>query len=312
MSPERLNIEEKSLMRHRLSLVQLEAFVRVAQARNFRAAAQGLNVSQPALTRSIKIVEEALGTKVFDRTAHGVELTPNGEMLLPVAERILAELDGSFSDLAQHISGVVGRITIAVLPSVGATILPGWIESFQGSEQRYQFIIHDVRETILLDMLKSGQVDFAISSRPVNSPELIFSPLLKDEFVLVCTRDHDLARLPSASWSVFAEHPFIAGTRDTSVRAICEAMFGREGIPVVPKYETANWSVGGQLVARKLGISAMPKLVLGLTDMARLTTIPLEPTIARSIGALTRSGRTLSAAVRLFLAHAVRHSDDAD
>jgi DNA-binding transcriptional LysR family regulator len=111
-------------------LVQLEAFVQVARTSNFRAAARELNVSQPALTRSIRIVEEALGTTLFDRTAHGVELTPNGRMLLPIAERILSELDDSFSDLAQYIKGAVGRITIAVLPSIGA---PSWWRVFRAA-----------------------------------------------------------------------------------------------------------------------------------------------------------------------------------
>jgi DNA-binding transcriptional LysR family regulator len=292
----------------RLTLVQLEAFVQVAKARNFHGAARELNVSQPALTRSIKIVEDALGTKLFDRTPHGVDLTPNGKMLLPIAERILSELDDSFSDLAQHIKGAVGRISIAVLPSIGVSILPELVESFQGGNRQFQFIIQNISEIPLLDMLASGQVDFAIALRPLSAEGLDFIPLLEDEFALVCSRDHVLAGRPSVDWTVFADHPVIMGTRDTGVRMICDGVFSREGMSVVAAYETANWSVGGQLIARNLGISAMPRLALALTDMSRLTTVPLKPAVTRSIGILTRSGRTLSTAAQLFLSHVIQNS----
>jgi DNA-binding transcriptional LysR family regulator len=298
-------------MRLRLTLVQLEAFVQVARTSNFRAAAKELNISQPALTRSIKIVEQALGTQLFDRTTHGVELTPNGKMLLPIAERILSELDDSFSDLAQYIKGAVGRITIAVLPSIGVSILPELVESFQGGGRQFQFIIQNVTEIPLLDLLASGQVDFAIALQPSNSQGLNFIPLREDELVLVCSPGHILAGLPSVSWKVFAEHPVITGTSDTSVRTICDDLFRRERISVAPAYETANWSVGGRLVARNLGISAMPTLALNLTDMSHLTTVPLNPVVTRSIGILTRSGRTLSTAAQLFLSHVIQRTKGA-
>jgi LysR family transcriptional regulator, carnitine catabolism transcriptional activator len=294
-------------MRLRLTLVQLEAFVHVAHAKSFRAAAATLNVTQPALTRSIKIVEEELGTRLFDRMPHGVDVTPDGLKLLPIAERILAELDDSFSDLALHIKGAVGRIAIAVLPSIGVTILPDLVQSFQKGGRHFQFIIQNVSEAPLLDLLESGRVDFAISLRPTNLAGMEFTLLLEDRFVLVCSRDHALAGLPEVPWSVFGQHPVVAGTRDTSVRTICDAVFSREGIAVIPACEIADWSLGGRLVARNLGISAMPITALALTDMSPLATVALKPVVSRSIGILTRSGRSLSTAARLFLSHVTKN-----
>jgi DNA-binding transcriptional LysR family regulator len=76
-------------VRKGLTLSQLEAFMHVAQMLSFRAAAKALNVSQPALTRTIKLAEERLQTQLFDRDKRNIELTPSGKKLLPIARRIL-------------------------------------------------------------------------------------------------------------------------------------------------------------------------------------------------------------------------------
>lgn len=76
-------------MRVDITLQQLEAFVEVAKTTNFRAAAQALHVSQPALSRTVRIVEDLVGARLFDRDTRHVELTPAGRELLPIALRIL-------------------------------------------------------------------------------------------------------------------------------------------------------------------------------------------------------------------------------
>ena len=99
-------------MRINLTLQQLQSFAEVAQRCNFREAAAALNVSQPALSRTIRMAEEALGTRLFDRDTRRVQLTPAGRELRPIAQRILAEFHGAFSDLAGFLAGRSGQVAV--------------------------------------------------------------------------------------------------------------------------------------------------------------------------------------------------------
>src|SRR5215218_6694371 len=104
-------------MRIRLTLAQLEAFLHVAEHGSFRGAARTLSISQPALSRTIRLTEEALQTRLFDRDKRRAKLAPAGEELLPIARRILREFEDSFTELSHFIRGGTGRVTIAALPA---------------------------------------------------------------------------------------------------------------------------------------------------------------------------------------------------
>jgi DNA-binding transcriptional LysR family regulator len=92
-------------MRINVTPQQLNCFLRISEAGSFSAAAKQLGVSQPALSRTIRLIEEALGTRLFDRDTRNVMLTPAGLELRPIAGRLLAEFQGAFGELAQFIAG---------------------------------------------------------------------------------------------------------------------------------------------------------------------------------------------------------------
>ncbi len=100
-------------MRMKVTLHQLEVFLSVAELRSFTEAGRTLNVSQPALSRTIRQIEDGVGARLFDRDTRNVELTPAGRELAPIARRILGEFEGAFSELAQFVEGRSGRVTVA-------------------------------------------------------------------------------------------------------------------------------------------------------------------------------------------------------
>src|SRR5260370_11388716 len=109
------------------TLRELEAFLGVARLGNFTRAAKALHMSQPALTVRIRHLEDALGVRLLDRTTRSVALTQIGREFLPVVARVLGEIDAvsvNARDVAGRRRGVV---TVAALPSVAATLLPGLI-----------------------------------------------------------------------------------------------------------------------------------------------------------------------------------------
>lgn len=116
-------------MRNSLTLKQMAALVAIAEQGNFSAAADHLHVSQPALSRTVRLAEEGLGTRIFDRDTRSVSLTPEGEELLPIARRILGEFNDSMGELFQFMEGKRGRVRVSAVPSVAQSLLLG-VSSF--------------------------------------------------------------------------------------------------------------------------------------------------------------------------------------
>jgi LysR family transcriptional regulator, carnitine catabolism transcriptional activator len=290
-------------MRINLSPPQLAAFLHVARTGSFSEAAALQHVSQPALSRTIRVIEEVVGHRLFDRTTRSVELTPAGRELRPIAERMVAEFDSAFGELAQFIEGRRGRIVVAGLPSICAVLLPGAIARFQATHPAVDFLIRDGLSGTVVDAVTDGHADIGLTVGPLPAEQLSYRPLLADEFGLVCRADDVLARHASVPWSVFETRPFIAMNPASSVRSMTDAAFLQGGIAVRPLYECAFLGTTGNLVAAGVGISALPRLTLPLVGAAGLVWRPLvQPSLQRSLGVLTRLGRSLSPAAAQFLA----------
>src|SRR5258706_1519836 len=126
-------------MRTPLTLHQLEAFVRVADASSFSRASEILNVSQPALSRTIKSAEDVLRVRLFDRDTRSVRLTAAGSEFLPIARRVISEFESSLGELAEFLSGRRGRIVVATIPSIGTCFLAATLREFAKLNRGVEF-----------------------------------------------------------------------------------------------------------------------------------------------------------------------------
>ncbi len=289
-------------MRVPLSLQQLEAFVEVARTANFRQAAVNLHVSQPALSRTIRLAEEALDTRLFDRDTRHVDLTPSGRELLPIAQRILQDFDSGFSELGQFLEGRRGHITVVTLPSVGVAWLVPAIATFRKKFPQVGFTMLEGPDQALRAALMEGRADFAVTMRPKQQEPYRYTHLLDDPFIALCRKDHPVANRKKVHWSAFAAEPFLSAASSSSIRPITDAAFlrGRQAVPDGLEYPSIP--AVAAMVRAGLGITAIPQLSLNLLDMQDLTTVSLVgPVMTRPIGVVTRAGRSLSPVARAFI-----------
>jgi DNA-binding transcriptional LysR family regulator len=298
-------------MKINITLQQLEAFAEVAKISNFRAVAQTLHVSQPALSRTIRLIEERMGVRLFDRDTRHVEITPAGLELLPIALRILENFNGSFSELSQFLEGRSGHVTIAALPSIGVALLPDAIVALSKLHPQVKFSLLEGPAESVRSAIDEGRADFGISVRPGVREPMQYRHLMDDPFVLLCRRDDPLAGRPSVSWSVFASRPFIASSLRSSIRPITDAVFLQKGLQVGTALEYPSVSVGGALVAAGLGLTALPRMALHLINNNALVAVPLKgPAISRPIGLVTRAGRSPSPVGRAFMDSLLRRTSN--
>ncbi|HEX7012243.1 MAG TPA: LysR family transcriptional regulator [Steroidobacteraceae bacterium] len=289
-------------MRTRLTLPQLAAFLKLAELRSFRDAALALNVSQPALSRTIQLIEGRIGARLFDRDTRTVTLTPAGEKLQPLAERLLRNYEATFEELDAFISGQEGHIRIAALASIAAALLPPTIAAFQ---KRCPAVRIDIWEDVTLPVhraVSAGEADIGLATPPQTSGELNYKPLMRDDLVLVCRVDDPLTQRDEYEWSVFAERPFIGMSPESALRAMMDNAFLQSGLTVKPLFNCKQLTTIGALITASLGISALPRLTLAQLASPALTWRPLKnPSVSRSIGIATRAGHSLSPATLIFL-----------
>lgn len=289
-------------MRNGLLPSRLAAFVEVATAKSFTAAARKLNVSQPALTRTIHLLEADIGARLLDRDPRNVELTPAGREVLPIAQRLLRDIDVAADDVSSFVKGARGVVRIAAIPSIAAALLPSAIREFTKARPNVRFQLSDAPADPVAAKVASGEADFGLTVRSAPDRRLSFKPLLTEEVGLVCRRDDALAAPNRAVWSDLEDRDFIAMTPDTSVRNITDAAFLQVGLSVEPLFGCSVVANIGQLVMAGLGVTALPRLSVLQLDMRELVWLPLdEPRMLRESGIVMRTGYSVAPTVTDFL-----------
>jgi LysR family transcriptional regulator, carnitine catabolism transcriptional activator len=288
-------------MRVRLTLPQLHSFLKLTKLCAFKDAAAALGVSQPALSRTIQLIEARVGARLFDRHTRRVTLTPAGEKLRPLAEELLKHYDSAFADLDAFVHGQEGHVRIASLPSAAAALLPAAIADYQKHSPEVSLdIFEDVTHPVHR-LVQSGEADIGLATPPQTNGDLNYKHLLHDELVLVCRSDDPLANKEEHDWSVFADHPFIGMSHESALRSMVDNAFLQVGMTVKPVFNCKQPTTIGNLIAASLGITALPRLTLAQLDSSTLTSRPLKrPSIARSVGIVTHATRSLSPAAARF------------
>jgi len=281
------------------SLADLRAFVTVGQLQSFAAAANALHLSQPALSRRISHLEALLGVRLFDRTTRSVELTLLGRRFLAEVRGLVDDLDRSVSSLLDAAALEVGDVTIGCVFSAVHHFLPPVIRAFR--KQHPGVLVRIVEEGAdeVLDAVKHGEADFALNYIGMQDPEVEFTPLLKEPYVLACPARHPLAKLRSVKWQDLAEHPLVRVSTASRNRLFIDQALAH--LPPLPRpiCEVRHVSTLIGLVENGLGLAVVPQLTLpheGSVTGVRL----VKPSISRTIGITRRTGRSLSPAAQAF------------
>lgn len=294
-------------MPNSVNLKQMAALVAIAEQGNFSAAADRLHVSQPALSRTVRLAEEALGARIFDRDTRSVSLTPEGEELLPIAKRILGEFNDSMGELAQFIEGKRGRVRVSAVPSVAQSLLLDAMSRYSSCHPDVRFILRVDPAEHILDLLEQREIDIGLSVQPPPDGRFTYSHLYDDDFVLVCRKGDPLAGSglndSPLAWKVFATRPFIGVMAGTSTQTTTNAAFMENGVTVRPVHEVASIDLPliGGLIRAGLGITVLPASSVACMGQPELVARRLHrPVMHRRIGIVSLAGRSLSAAVQRF------------
>ena len=242
-----------------ISYRNMLAFIRVAESATFAEAAEKLHLTQPALSSSIKKMEEQLGGKLFSRSTRRVSLTPEGQTLLPNAKRLVNEWDETFHDMQNLFAMQQGKLTIAAMPSFAESKLPALLNDYHRKFNNIRLRVLDVVMEATIDNVLQGNAEIGFTFEPEIADGLIFKPLFTDEFIAVMYPAHPLAMQDAVPWHELLSHPFIAMNRGSAVRRWTEqAAQGPGQLNIIA--ETGQLGSVGQFIAQGMGISVVPAI----------------------------------------------------
>lgn len=176
-----------------MELRQLRYFVAVAEERNISRAAQKIFLTQPALSRQIRALEDELGQCLLERRAHSIRLTPAGETLLREARELLERAAQSMERV--RAAGLGARLRVGFAPSLATGLLSAAVESFAQKHPTARVELFDLSTRELLAGLEDESLDIALTvGRERASRGLKWTPLLRASWQLAVHRDHRLAQ----------------------------------------------------------------------------------------------------------------------
>ncbi len=241
-----------------MDIRQLKYFVTVATHQNFSKAAQQLFIAQPALSRRIRMLEDELGVRLFERHLRGATLTPEGRRLLDRAQYLLRSFDQLKSDVHDTQGPPSGPVIIGMTPNyvsvVGAPLTVAIKRRFPEAQPH----IIQAFSPAMHDMLRDNAVDIALLSGATPAPPpshmLAVEPLFEDRLCLVGPAGDPLLARSEVPVRQLRDLPLIlTGVSRAGIRNEIEALAARQRVPLRIEAEVGTFSLAAQLVRMGMG-----------------------------------------------------------
>jgi LysR family hydrogen peroxide-inducible transcriptional activator len=290
-----------------MEMHQLRYFVTVVREGTFTKAAERLYITQPSLSEQIRKLETELGGPLFQRLGRKLALTDAGEALLPHAEKVMFEVEQARARV-QEVRGLRrGRLSIGVLPSAAARLLPTFLAEFQ---RRYPGVEVALREeTVSVDfeqMVHDGLLDLAIIRLPKRRANLEERFLVREPMLLVVPPGHRLSERRSVALADLSGESFVTMKPGHGLRELLERFCRQAGFEPRIVFETGQLGSVVGLVLAGMGVTVVPRMAAG-QEGRRITV--RDRYAYRDLGVIWRQGQPLSPPATVFLDMLRRSAD---
>jgi DNA-binding transcriptional LysR family regulator len=291
-----------------VTLLQLMYFVALADVRNFTRAAERCGVSQPTLSRQIRALEEELGADLVDRGTVGgkvgpLALTPAGDVVLPLARRMLADGDGARHAVAEIVGLRSGRVRVGATPSLCIGLLADVLREFHAQHPAIHLELAENGSQPLVRDLVRGDLDVALVIVPPAGldPALSVTPLLRERLSVASARS---APYPSHRGSIsigeLVRHELVMFRQGYDLREVTLRACYQAGVEPRFAVEGGEMDAVLRLVEIDTGVAVVPDLVFA--GRPRLRRTVLTPPLYRTVALARRAEVTPTHATDAFRA----------
>lgn len=288
---------------------QMQGFLAVAQLRHFTRAAEQLHMTQAGLSAMMKDLEAQLGCRLLDRTTRSVSLTEEGRQLLPVATRLVSELQG-VRDALHHVrSRARSLLTVGVTPTIAASVMPAVVQTFARQHPDVTLTVRDIGRQAIQEGVAAGTLDvgFGAFFRPASGlerrPIAMFGLLL----VGATGRAARLTRRPQRRrWVDIDNEPLLTLPQGNPIQTLIDEQLRHAGLSSLPRLAFDNIQTLLAMAEAGVGQAILPAFVgVAAQRHALCAQLLVEPEVPVSYFQITRKG-TLTAPAATDLALILR------
>ena len=282
---------------------QLEAFDTLCATGSFTETAKRLLLTQSAISHSMRTLEDETGCQLIRRQGKKVSLTEAGERLLRFARPFLEEMSVVREELNGFEKFGAGRIRLGASQQACRFFLPPLVKEFKKGLPQCIFEVYGEDTPKCLNMLSLGELDLAISLKPIKNLEIEFVPCFSDELRIITTRDHQWAKNKSVDWSKVSGENFILDNRSSYSFRMTNEYLEQNGLKLTSFMEISSSDASKELIKLGLGIGIMANwLVADEVSSGELVSLPMGfGKLSRTWGISIRKGRKLNKAERIFI-----------
>ena len=292
-----------------MELAQLKYFQVMANIRHFTRAARMLDVTQPALSRSMAKLEKDLDVPLFKRSEGEIELTPEGERLLRRVDRILREVDNAREEASNAHAEVSKEFRLSFIHSLGSYALPHILQDFRALYPDIRIQLNQQDSAALALQVAAGETDLCLCSTIPTTEYSAWVYLWSEELFVTVPLGHRFAEREKINLQELEDEPLVAMKSSYSLRILVDQFFDLAGIHPEITFEGDDVSTISGLVAAGLGVSLLPKLA-GV-EHPELRYIPVSfPICKRAVGIAWNTQRQLPPAAICFQQFLIRRFDN--
>ncbi len=285
-----------------MDIRHLTYFIEVAQHRSFTKAAQALHITQPSISKMIKLLEEELDVVLFYRSAKQIELTDAGKALLHQSQQIVNSFQNLTSDLADVINSKKGSITVGLPPMVGAKFFPKIISDFTSTYPDISLTLLEVGSQEVQVGVDDGNLDIGVVMLPIDESLFEVISIINEPVVLIVHPDHFLAKKSTIALRELKDENFIFFREGFTLHDRIINRCIENGFTPNIVFKSNHWDFITEMVAINFGVALLPQTVWQGIDPKRVKIISVtEPNIRWNLGIVWKKDRYLSFAAKEWL-----------
>ena len=281
----------------------LALFHAVAEAGSITAGADRLRISQPAVSKQIGELEDAMGVRLFDRLPRGIRLTDAGVLLADYACR-MSVMEGDAERAIEELRGLKrGRLAIGASTTIGAYLLPQALVHFHQVYPGIELHLEIANTQVIQSALMDGTLEMGFTEGRIVSDALETTVFQQDELVAIAPMGHALLSKKRVTARELCKKPFIMREQGSGTRQVVEAALGAKGISLTPIMSLGSTEAIKRAVIAGVGVAIVSRLTISMElESGHLGIVPLKDmTINRPLHRQKLRERSVSTTVKEFL-----------
>lgn len=284
---------------------QVEIFAAIMQRHSITDAADLLGLSQPAVSKSLKMLEDELGLTLFTRTTRGLHATDEALELYSEASRLLQGFE-TLSTLARRLNRLEhARLTVYAMPTLCSTWLPQVAASFSDSYPNIKLDLRSAESPDIQKLASQGDLDVGIAKISSDNPSVTKQRFGDLHGVCVLPKAHPLAEKKVITPEDFHGNMIVSLSQTDGLRRLLDAQMLTSGLEYRSNISVSNSAMACEMVKNGCGIGFVDSETARLTQWESLTFRPFHPSIKIPIYILRNAHRPQNLAMRLFVEHVV-------